>query len=46
MSKSLRNDRRFSDDCQYEDVIDNRKSKKQRREDKRAARELPCEREN
>lgn len=42
MAKSLRNDRRFSDDYQYEDPRDNawskRDKKAQRREDKRQAR--------
>lgn len=51
MSKSLRNERSFSNDYEYEDVSMTRQSKKdwkrmQRRQDKRSARELPCEREN
>jgi len=46
MSKSLRNDRRFADDYQYEDERASKQSKKMlRRQDKRQARELPCERE-
>ena len=47
MSKSSRNERRYSDDYEYEDVRDMRKSKKtQRRENKRNARTLPCEQED
>lgn len=47
MSKSLRNDRRFNDEYEYEDVRLSKKAKKMaRRQDKRSGRELPCERED